>query len=615
MSLTELAAFAAGVPLLVLVWWGLVETGRIAVRILRLQPAHPDTAHFVAGLALVYLASFGLSAAGAFRPLPLALIVAGAGLAAVPRRIGQLRRRPFHVPDLTPTPLYLALGLVALTYLVMTLTPVVHYDLTANYLAVARDFLARGSVAPLPGNVHSGTSTFLHVFLAIVLAVGRPLNTSVFALADPHLYSLVVAGAVLLTGERLRRLAELVVQRQEDAHAAWSYGLLLWLVMPQTLLLFALKYTEFITTALVVSAVVLVLETDLSEADSAILGVVLGLIVAAKLQLAPVALALALVAVFRRPRHLPHVAIGAVLLASPSVLRSLAAYGVPLYPYTPGTGVAAHAARSLLAENGGGLPGGAAELIARLAHLVTRQPETGFTLLLALPAVLRWRRRPGLAVVTLLPLAAVAVATTQSVAGLRWLQYLVPVVLVTAGAALAPYVRRSLWWWSLLLLVATSSVLALGFTGRVIGLTDHLRMRSADWIARFDNTFAVRQRLAATHSRTLWAGFGETFYTSLDDVATSVHDGAALAAWLSAPRPGELARRLTEAGIDTVAWDHRHDRDLRRSEGYWWWVTGPQRAVILRFLAQQDIMLQQGRVTVYRVSGEITGPGSPPSPP
>lgn len=611
MSLADLAAFAGAIPLVVLVWWGVTGAGALAGRLFRLRTSRQGPADAVLGLAVLYLAGLLLSLAGLFRPTILAVLALGAGLVSAPSRVSKLSlARPR-----TSTPLAVAAGSVALVFAVMALTPVVHYDLTANYLAVARDFLVRGTVAPLAGNVHSGTSTFLHLVLAVLLAVGRPLNTSLFPLTDHHVYSVALAGAVLLTGGRLRRLAELLVERRRDAGWAALYGLLLWLVMPQTLLLFALKYTEFLTTYLVVSAVVMVLEPGLEGSDSAVLGVLLGLILAAKLQLAPVVLAIAVVGVLRRPRHLPVLALGAAALAVPSIVRSLLAYGVPLYPYTPGAGDAAHAARSLLAENAAALPRGFSELVGRLVRLVTRQPETGFTLLLVLPALLRWPRRPALLLILTVPFATVAAVSGANVAGLRWLQYLIPIALTAAGAALAPRVRPLLRGWSLLALVTASGALALGFTGRVIGLTDHLTSPRSVWIARFDDTFGVRRQLATTRTRVLWAGFGETFYTSPGDVATSIHDGAALAPWLDAPTANELASRLEAARIGYLAWDHRHDGELTRSDGYWWWVTPSRRRVILDLLARREVVLRDSRTTVYRIAGNLSGPGSRPSPP
>ncbi|MFO7609213.1 MAG: hypothetical protein R6X35_08450, partial [Candidatus Krumholzibacteriia bacterium] len=493
MSFAEAGAFAAAALAVTLLWWGLALAGRGVARGLRLRLAQPELGHHVLGLAALYMTAWLLSGVGLFRPAVLGVLVLGAGLAGAPAGAARLGRAlRLRLP---PPLLAVAAAAVFLAVVVLTATPVFHYDLTANYLGVARQYLLQGHLGPLPHDVHSGAPPLLHVLLAVLLALGEPLRTWGPILSDGHVYAVFLLSVLVLTARRLHRLAQLLTVRAKDALPVAGFAFLLWVAMPQTMLLYALKSAELITTWLALTAAAWALEPGRRRGDSAALGVLLGLMLAAKLQLAPMAAAVALVAVAQRPRHVFALGAGLIGALLPSVVRSVVVYGSPVYPFLAPDGPAGRSAALLLAENASQPTWHPMVILRRLAAILTLQPETGITAALTLPAALARPRRLGAALLVLLPAVAVAAASGAVVNGLRWLQPVLPLALVLAGAALARIDRRLVSWGGGVAAVL-SLLLASQLTGSLLGLTRHLRLSPPAWTASLDPVLPLRLGLA-----------------------------------------------------------------------------------------------------------------------
>jgi hypothetical protein len=331
--------------------------------------------------------------------------------------------------------------------------------------------------------------------------------------------------------------------------------------MPQTLLLAALKYPEFITTLLALSLVTYALGCDGRKAgDGVVLGVLCALLVSAKPQLVILA-AVVVVHVVWKAR----VAAGATALVltasalvSIAILRTYHFYGHPLFPFAAVEGAPSEAARALLQENS--YAGGFSPLsfLKTLLAVLTRQPETGFTFALLLALPLRRVRSGWLLSFGLVPFLGICAATAGVVNALRWVQAPVLLLLLLAVANLSQVAGLRRWFRALGAAIVLSSLgLALVLTLRVMGPLDHLRVSETAWMGRYIPTLELRSELAQTEGRVLYVGLLHGYYGSRNGVFPSVFDVPWCRSTFDAADGEELRARLRSDGIRTIVFSTR----------------------------------------------------------
>ncbi len=384
-----------------------------------------------------------------------------------------------------------------MTYLAVAVAPSFHYDLLVNYLAVPKDYLIQGGIAGLPHNIHSSLSLILHVVIGFPLALSELLNRTDFLFGAAPVWGALHLIVIVATGRRLQLLAEaLVADREIGRQAGWT-ALMLWLTMPQTLLLALLENAEFLTTYLAIAIAGVALSGRRRD-DPLIVGALCGLMIASKPQTAAFAVAALIISLaprWRSWRSLATLAATALLPAA-AMLRNAVVYGGFLFPYRSGPGIDGDAARALLAENAVSLPTTVAAFAGRIWHVVTLQPEVGVTLpiivLVLLGRVRNARFWMLAAIAVLTPIATSANAPNT----LRWVQPgLVLLLLAAAVNLVAAAPRRSPVRWATAAFLIASLALSVVFVVRTTGPFPHLLMTEEEFLADRIPTFEVRRGL------------------------------------------------------------------------------------------------------------------------
>jgi len=514
-----------------------------------------------------------------------------------------------------------AAGLAALTagYTALATLPVFHHDMVVNYLAVPKAYLLAGNAAPLPWNVFSSTSFALHGLLAFPVALNAVLPDGPFAFGWGTVYGafhlIVTVASVWVLGEILSRA------RPRPAALAVpgaALGAILWLMMPQTALLGALKLVEMVTTFVALALVVEVVDLDRSTVQAGTAaGLLAGLLVAAKAQLGAFAALAAIVLVLRRRSLRPVVGFGlaALVVLLPQLGRNGIAYGAPLFPYLGGGGEPLQAAHDWMAINAVALPTGAAELGRRLAELVTLQPETGISVALLLLAVLAPVRATWLVAFGVVPVITLTVASGATYHVLRWGQASLVLLFGVAGMGLAALLARHRWLrFPAALILAVGALLATRFTCGTIGGCSQLLLPPEEVVARHIPSLPARQRLIELpEARVLYLGELDGCYGLENGILPSPHDGGPLLASLVAPDPDTTLRRLADAGIDVVTVDRAFDQILG-PRAPWHALDAEQRRSFALMLSGLEPIPVPAPVRAFRITVREPRPadGEPP---
>ncbi len=582
----------------------LLTVGRWIVVRLRLETSDTSAAHLAAGVTAYTAMGVLLGATESFRwPLLAGLAVAPA-FAAAPRLIRSAtqkwptlrNRRP---TTLTIEPLEAVLGLLAVIYVVAAAVPTFHYDLLVNYLGVPKDYLIQGNLGALAHNVHSSLSMPLHAFIAFELSLGELLSGSPFLFGWAPVWGALHLIVIAAIGDLIRRMAVALAPDAQQAAFATPAALVLWLAMPQTLLLAVLENAEFLTTYLGLNIAFLTL-TATRRDDVVVVGALSGLMIAAKPQLALFALtALVLVPTNGSWRRKAAGIILAAALPMTTQIRNLMVFGSFLYPYAGGTGAAAQAAQALLLENAAALPGSLTDMTRRCWRLVTLQPETGISLLalsaIFLAPVQRLRFWILTAVATLVPLALSANTPNT----LRWSQLGLVLLFLAAGlglARVASKIRTTRWVAAALGL--TAIWFAVSFTVATLGPIGFLTSGPEPVLKVMIPDYGVRRDLVQRPGRVLWMGELYGFYGARKGPIAAPQNGFSHGRLLGSGTPSELKDRLTAEGYGWICFNRRH-RATGPESAHWEWLGTAQRESIAELLNSLPAIQPVDGVTVY----------------
>jgi hypothetical protein len=587
--------------------WSVHTVGRWLAQPLGLEVSDQQAAYLAIGLSAYAVAGILLGAAGLYRwPLLVALAVAP-GLTALVRgaavhrgRAGKLRTA-LSTLDLGPA--WIAAGATAAIYLAAAAAPSFHYDLLVNYLGVPKDYLIQGSIAGLPHNIHSSLSLMLHVLIGYPLALSQLVNRTDFLFGTAAVWGALHLIAIAACGHRLVRLASALTTEGRSARWAGWVALLLWLAMPQTLLLALLENAEFVTTYLAITVAGVTLAATRRD-DSLVVGALCGLMVASKPQTAAFAAAAVMIAVLRsRPMaRAPAAVAAAVVLPLVAAIRNRIVYGGLLFPYRSGPGVDGDAARALMSENAVSLPAGAGELASRAWEVATLQPESGITLIAAALVLLGRVRRPGLWVLAAIALLTPVITSANTHNSLRWIQPGLLLVLLAALLNLAPVAsRRSSVRWATTGFLVASLGLAVGFVVRTTGPFPHLLMTEQRFMATRIPTYEVRTAMMERPGRVLWIGELYGYYGAAKGPIAAPQDSAYFERYLGLRSAAAIRDRLNGDGIAWLSLCRLH-RATAPSSGNWSWMTEQDVQTVGTLLSALPAEQPMAGVTVYRLT-------------
>jgi len=605
MSFFDLAHHLAAAALALLFWFSVRSVGATLIRSWRrieerwaAEVALGLTAYVVLGLVLGAVSAFHwqVLAVAAVLPGVGRLVVAVLGLATGRGPWGETTASRGAGLLLT-----VALGAALALHAVAATGPPVTYDLLVNYLAVPTEYLIQGNLGALDHNVFSGLSLPLHVLIAYTLALGEPIRTTPFVFGFAPVYGMVLLGCVVGIFWCVFRLASQLLPRSDEAPDTARIAVLLWLTMPQTLLITAMGFPDLLLTAIAMVLAVVVVSSPRDDQRLGVVGGLLaGLLVASKAQMAAFAgIAVLMLLARSRPATWPRVVVSSMLLPLVGMVRNTLAFGNPLFPHLAGDGPAADAARRLAAENVLDLTPSPVDVFAHLWRFLTLQPETGITfvaLLAIFPSRARDPRFWGLAVVPVLALNAVS-GSTYNV--LRWTQPAIVLLLVLAATNLVRSVSRSrVIAMALVAVLVFSAVLAVTFTGRLVGFGDRLTTPPMVRARRQVPDIELRARLVQMEGRVLYVGVLHGTYGTGNGLIPTILDGRVLARWLATDDPDEMVTRLQSDGYRWLAVSQAFDSKLRAA-GYWDWQTHEQAAAFGRLLSSVPVLDREGGTTVY----------------
>ncbi len=566
------------------------------------------------GLAAYAVVGTFIGLVGAFYWPLLATLALLPSVVSAPRWVRPTRIRTALAPWLNavrPEPVAVAtFAVVAAGYAVLATLPLFHHDMVVNYLAVPKAYLLAGNATPLPSNVFSSTSIALHALFAFPLALNALLPDGPFTFGWGTVYGAFHLIAILASVWALGAVLARALPVSAEAKRGAVLGAVLWLTMPQTTLLGALKLVEMVTTFVALALVVEVAERkEGSCLGGAAPGLIAGLLVAAKAQLGAFAAVAGVILLVRRRSLRPVLGFvaGALLMLVPQLVRNGIAYGAPLFPYVGGTGEPLAAARDWMSINAVALPGGPVELVHRIGSLLTLQPETGISIALLLLAILGRVRSPWLYALVLLPLVALSAASGAAYHVLRWGQSSLVLLFGAAGAGLAALLaRRPLLRLPAAAMVAAAMLLAGRFTCDTIGGCSQLLLAPEKVVASHIPSLPARELLIRDrNARVLYLGELDGYYGLENGVLPSPHDAGPLFASLVAPDPDTTLRRFAAAGIDVLAVDRAFD-DILGPRAPWAALTADQRAVLGRLLRALEPIDVPPPVRAFRVGAPDT---------
>ncbi len=584
----------------------LFTVGGWIVTRLKFETSDTRAAHLAAGVTAYAAAGVILGTIGWFRWPLLAGLATVPCLAATPRFIRAATERWSRATKrlhagLAINPVHGVLGLLTVAYVFSATVPTFHYDLLVNYLGVPKDYLIQEHLGILAHNVHSSLSMPLHVFIAFDLSLGELVSRSPFLFGSAPVWGAFHLIVIIAIGDLIRRMAKALAPDPEEAAFATVAALVLWLAMPQTLLLGVLENAEFLTTYLGLNIALLTL-TARRRDDVLVIGALAGLMIGAKPQLAIFGFT-ALVLVPATTSHWKRIAAVGLAAALPltSQLRNLISYGSFLYPYSGGSGTAADAAQALLAENHTTLPGSLFDLAERCFRLMTLQPETGLSML-ALVAIFvapvrRYRFWILAAVATLVPL----VLSGNTANTLRWSQLGLVLLFLAAGLGLANIASRiEMFRWAVAAFGIAALWLAVNFTVTTLGPIGFLMSEPEAVLAKMIPDYEVRKDLVQRPGRVLWMGELYGFYGAKKGPIAAPQNGFSHAPLLGRGSPTEIWNRLESEGYRWICFNRRH-RATGPDSAHWDWLGDAQRRSVSDLLAMLPAHQPIEGITVYEV--------------
>ncbi len=605
---TRLAAFALAALLVGLFWIGLRFLGAGLARALRLEVSDRPIAATALGLLAYYLFAVLLGFGGILHWQVLAAAALIPGLARLllaardaPRKVTEIGDK-FRSLWRNRALLSWAVAGLLVIYLIGSLMPAIHYDLMVNYLAVPKLYLINGNIDPIPYNVFSALALFLHVIFAYLLALSELVDPGPFLFGGAAAYSVFILAMLVAC------LRECVLLGRLASAAAGRGPLmagLVWLAMPQTLLLAVLKYPDFFTTYLVLLLVrLLVGSAPLRTGDGVVAGVLSGLLVAAKIHFAvfvAVAAVCLLVRLIRSRAVGPACGFAVALLGTVGIgqLRSFLAFGHPLFPFAGAANPAGQEARTLLTENAIAFDFSLVSLAEHLGRFFTLQPETGLGFVFALFVLAGKVRNPWLLAFAVVPVIAINAISGSTYNALRWVQPSLVVLLVVAAANWSAMARAGPFLrWLGGGLVAVSAVMMVGLSGYLV--FGHLGMDEDQYLAGTLVSYQARRNLIARPGQVLYVGELEGFYGAENGIIPTIINGRHLERYFGVDSIAEIRDRLQR---DDIRWlsVNRANVGKMRDENYWSWCDQEQAALFGRFLATLEVVERYPKLTVYRV--------------
>lgn len=603
MSWLRVLELVASALLAGLFWAGVRLSGRAVLRLAGWRVADRVAGEIVLGLCGCVVVVSVIGALG-WLWWPVAAVVgvlpgiAGLVTALVRRRL-IVGREIGPAPDIWDRLVAVGVFVAAVPYAVVSWAPATHYDLMVNYLAVAKAFLLSGSLAPQAENVFSTLAFGLHALVAMPLALSEVVDLSPFVCGGAEVYgfvTLAAVGAAAFTGVRLA--AQLGDNRPGARRAGWI-AVMLWLALPQNLLVMGLELPDALTSCLVLCLASTMVEPRRgSTADAVIAGVACGLLAACKPQTAGPALVVG-VYWFVRSRFGPQMfAFGIAAFAAwlPAGVRAWVFLGHPLAPWFGGSDAVA----GVIAENAVAWPAGIAELGARLWALVSQQPETGVVMLSLLVLPVAARRAPWLVALGAVPPVLLSFASGSAHNVLRWCQGPLLVLLVLAAVVLEDTARRVPVVRAVpLVLAALSVAVGVRFVDATLGFGRGLRP-AEDVVRDVVPTYDLRRQLLLEDGRVLWVGEVQGYWGAENGLFPTVRNGSFLREFVDAADP---VAALAGSGITTVV-RSRFWEPMLEEQGFWSDVGGGAeagRAKVERMLSRLDLVEQTPIVSVYRV--------------
>jgi hypothetical protein len=595
--------------------WSVHSTGARIAAWLRLTATDDQATRLALGLTAYVLIGLALGAVGWYRWPVLVVCAVAPGLVNARRGLARVRelfdatgRARFYCGiDL---PYGTVLSALILGYVALAAAPSFHYDLLVNYLAVPKDYLLQGHLGSLPHNVHSSLSLALHVVVGFLLALSEPINRTDFLFGTAPVWGAFHLIAIVAIGHRLRALAVALSPTRDCARRAGLLGLALWLTMPQTALLALLENAEFATTYLAVAIAGAVL-TVKQRNDPVVVGLLCGLLVAAKPQAAAFA-GIAMVVAIARSSVAKAVtsAAAAALLPTIAMIRNYWEYGSPLFPYLGGSGSDATASRLLLAENAVRMPDGVLDLLGRLSRLAMLQPETGITVLVLILVVFARVRNPGFWALTAVAILAPVVSSSNAHNLLRWTQPGLVLLTLAAAVNLVELVpSRSPVRWAIAALLAANLALAVSFVVRTTGPCDHLRESTTRFMSRQIPDYPMRLELMGRERRVLWLGQLFGYYGAAKGAIPAPQNGAWLANHLGNGTVEEIHQRLGASGFRWIAVSRLHGATAPDS-AYWSWLDDSGRRTLEDLVRSLPVERFEPGIAVYDLGAPATGPRS-----
>ncbi len=613
MGAGRLATMLAAGVLAGLFWFSaMVVGGWLGHRLTQRGLSGPGAAAL--GLAAYALAGAALGLFGALWWPLLATLALLPSLVRAPLWARPERIRDAAIPWLSAVraePVALvSFAVAAAGYAALATLPLFHHDMVVNYLAVPKAFLLAGSSTPLPSNVFSSTSFALHALLAFPVALNALLPDGPFTFGWGTVYGAFHLITVLASVWALGGVLAHALPDPTEAKRGAVLGAVLWLAMPQTALLEALKLVEMVTTFVALALVVEIVEhQDRSVRSGMAAGLIAGLLVAAKAQLGAFAAVAGVVLLVRRRSLRPALGFGAgtLLMVVPQLVRNGIAYGAPLFPYVGGSGEPLAAARDWMSINAVSLPSGFVDLAHRIGSLLALQPETGISLALLPLAFLGRVRAPWLYALAVLPLVALSAASGAAYHVLRWGQSSLVLLFGAAGVGLAALLaRRPLLRLPAAAVLAAAMLLAGRFTCSTLGGCSQLLLAPEKVVASHIPSLPARELLIRDrNARVLYLGELDGYYGLENGILPSPHDAGPLLASLVAPDPDATLRRLVAAGVDILAVDRAFDHILG-PRAPWAALTADQRAVLGRLLRTLEPIDVPPPVRAFRVGAPDT---------
>ena len=397
-------------------------------------------------------------------------------------------------------------GYVVVFYsFLISLNPVIHYDALTNHLAIPAEYLMRQGIESIPYNLHANLPPASHMIHLILIASAGGDSVQIF--------HFVVMLFVLLA------LWDLTPNR-----FVWLCASLIFLLIPQVSLLFSLTNIDFLTTLFCVTS--LLLARDPANPKPLLLGSHLAFLLSLKYQSVLFVFLILLFLLWKRQRKSFVVtSVITVLLIVPFLIKNYFYTKDPFFPFFyetfPSSSITVAEVRGFVQANES--HGGAWDLAGYLQTIwscLTKQPETGFLILIVLVVALSFRRisfqdKSWMLVFFAFPLFMLALVSFNVVNIIRWIQPSWLFLALLGGVCLAYWVQRRKILPALFLLWLVGSFYVcfqfnLNLTRSIFVATG--RMSEEQYRTVYIPSYTLRNRLSRLPGTVLFVGDSRGFY-------------------------------------------------------------------------------------------------------